>query len=140
MPAPQLLLEDIYTSILSVEAKADQRVASSALNMASAATSASWTYAQTAAALPEPPPSQSRLAAQAPKPTKAKAPPPPRMPWLSSLPSMTIEPSQQRPPGATPQASMLHTTTGWRKSPSSTSLPRTTPMKHSALPGLRIPF
>lgn len=48
--------------------------------MASAAASASWTYAQMAAALPKLPPSQSRLAAQAPKSTKAKAPRPPAAP------------------------------------------------------------
>ena len=69
-PTPELLiqlalakkLQDIHATILSVKAKADhaQQVASSALNMASAAVNASRTYAQTAAtaAPPKPPPSQ----------------------------------------------------------------------------------
>ena len=64
-------LEDIHATILSVKAKADhaQQVASSALNIASAAASASRTYAQTAAAAapPKPPPSQNpRPAGKAP--------------------------------------------------------------------------
>ena len=69
-------LEDIHATILSVKAKADhaQQVASSALNMASAA--ASRTYAQTAAAAapPKPPPSQNpRPTGKAPLPPTCKA-------------------------------------------------------------------
>ena len=78
-------LENIHATILSIKAKADhaQQVASSALNMASAAASASQTYAQMAAtAPPKSPPSQGRPTARVPKP---KAPSPPGVPALQPL-------------------------------------------------------
>ena len=83
-------LQDIHTTILSVKAKADhaQQVASTALNMASAAASASRTYAQMAAAAAPPPsskphPNQSQPAAQFKPKAKTPLARPPAVPATS---------------------------------------------------------
>ena len=94
-------LEDIHATILSVKAKADhaQQVASSVLNMASAAASASRTYAQTAAAaVPlKPPPSQTPDPLAKPHQPLLLLPPPPPVPEGRSLLQLLPPPPRSRP-------------------------------------------
>ena len=81
-------LENIHATILSIKAKADhaQQVPSSALNMASAATSASQTYAQMAATAPRNRPRVKAALLPRPPNPKPHTPPPLQLLLLPQVP------------------------------------------------------